>query len=72
VLRVFDAGSGAVLWSDDTVRDIPTVNGVTARGGAISGGAAPIPYAGNLIVASGYGYGSKMPGNVLLVYEVGE
>ena len=70
LLRVFDAADGKVLWEADTKPGIATVNGVAAHGGAISGGVAPIAYKGNLIVASGYGYASKKPGNLLLVYEV--
>jgi polyvinyl alcohol dehydrogenase (cytochrome) len=69
-LRVYDAASGKVLWQDQTARAFQTVNGVAARGGSISGGVAPIAYRGKLIVASGYGYASKTPGNVLLVYGV--
>lgn len=70
VLRVFDGADGRVLWETDTKPSVLTVNGVAARGGAISGGVAPIAYKGNVIVASGYGYASKKPGNLLLVYEV--
>jgi len=69
-LRVFDAADGKVLWDHDTVRDYTTVNGVPARGGSIGGGAAPIAWQGELIASSGYGYASKMPGNVLLVFTV--
>jgi polyvinyl alcohol dehydrogenase (cytochrome) len=69
-LRIHDAGDGTVLWDEDTARAFPTVNGIEGRGGAISGGAAPIAWGGDLIVASGYGYASKMPGNLLLVYGV--
>jgi polyvinyl alcohol dehydrogenase (cytochrome) len=36
----------------------------------MSGGSAPIANDGQLIVASGYGFVSKMPGNVLLVFAV--
>lgn len=68
-LRVFDAASGEVLWHHDTSHDFETVNGVAAHGGAISGSAAPIAHDGELIAVSGYGYASKMPGNVLLVFE---
>ena len=67
-IRVYDAASGAILWDLDTDSDFATVNGVPGHGGAMSGGAAPIAYNGQLIVASGYGFVSKMPGNVLLVY----
>jgi polyvinyl alcohol dehydrogenase (cytochrome) len=68
-MRIHDAASGAVLWDIDTTRDWPTVNGVPAKGGAISGGVAPIAWQGQLIVPSGYGFGSKLPGNALLVFE---
>ncbi len=69
-LRLFDAATGKLLWEDNTVRDFVTVNGVAARGGAISGGVAPIAWQGTVIVPSGYGFASKAKGNVLLVYGV--
>ncbi len=69
-IRILDTKDGTVLWDMDVARNIPTVNGVPARGGAISGGVAPIAWGGDLIVASGYGFSSKMPGNVLLVFGV--
>lgn len=69
-LRIYDAANGKVLWDHDTWRDYTTVNRVPARGGSIGGGAAPIAYGGMLIASSGYGYASKMPGNVLLVFTV--
>jgi polyvinyl alcohol dehydrogenase (cytochrome) len=70
MLRIFDSASGKVLWSADTKPGVSTVNGVAAHGGAISGGVAPIAYKGTVIVPSGYGFASKLPGNVLLVYGV--
>lgn len=68
-VRILDAASGALLWETNTDRAFETVNGVAGHGGAISGGAAPIAEGGQLIVASGYGFVSKLPGNVLLVFE---
>lgn len=68
-LRIHDAATGKVLWQFDTVQAFAGVNGVTARGGAMSGGAAPIVEGGQLIVSSGYGFVSKIPGNALLVFE---
>ncbi|GGC06309.1 cytochrome CBB3 [Novosphingobium endophyticum] len=67
-LRIHDAATGKVLWQFDTTQDFDTVNGVPAHGGAISGGAAPIVEGSQLIVSSGYGFVSKMPGNLLLVF----
>ncbi|MCW1429850.1 PQQ-binding-like beta-propeller repeat protein [Novosphingobium sp. JCM 18896] len=71
-LRIYGTADGKLLLDIDTVRDFPTVNAVAARGGAIGGGAAPIFHGRNLIVSSGYGYASKLPGNVLLVYEAAD
>lgn len=69
-LRVYDATSGKVLWDFDTMRDFDTVNGVAAHGGAITAAAAPLAWKGELFVGSGYDYALKMPGNVLLAFEV--
>ncbi|MEO6717967.1 MAG: PQQ-binding-like beta-propeller repeat protein [Novosphingobium sp.] len=69
-LRIFQAGNGQVIWEAATNQSFTTVNGVTGHGGSISGGVAPIAYKGTVIVPSGYGFASKLPGNVLLVYGV--
>jgi len=69
-VRILDAGTGKVLWDFDTDRAFATVSGTAARGGSISGGSAPIAWRGKLIVNSGYGGLGKMPGNVLLVFDV--
>jgi len=68
-MRIFAAADGKLLWDYDTARKFDSVNGIEARGGAISGGSAPIALGGQLFVNSGYGFVSKMPGNVLLVFE---
>ncbi len=69
-LRIHDASSGKILWDMDTVKKFATVNQISGFGGAISGGAAPIVYQNKLIAVSGYGFSSKIPGNVLLVFEL--
>lgn len=69
-LRIFDAENGSILWDVDTDVAFETVGGTTAHGGSMSGGTAPIAYDGSIIVNSGYAFLGKMPGNVLLVYEV--
>ena len=68
--RIFDVTDGKLLWDTDTMQPYQTVNGVPGKGGAISGGAGPIADDGQLIVSSGYGFVSKLPGNVLLVFGV--
>jgi polyvinyl alcohol dehydrogenase (cytochrome) len=69
-IRVHDARSGRTLWEFDTLQDIVTVSGGKAKGGSMGGGAGPILHDGTLIMPSGYGFAGRMPGNVLLVFEV--
>lgn len=71
-LRIYDTADGKVLWENDTTGSVVTVNGTTAHGGSMGGGAAAIAYQGLLIANSGYGFSGKMPGNVLLVYGTDE
>jgi polyvinyl alcohol dehydrogenase (cytochrome) len=67
-LFVFDAGSGDLIFSYDTVRDYEGVNGVTGQGGAIDN-ASVIAANGMLLVSSGYGMFGQPPGNVLLAFR---
>jgi polyvinyl alcohol dehydrogenase (cytochrome) len=71
-LRIFDAGSGAVLWQVDTKLPVKTVDGSTSAGGAFGGGAGPIVYHGMLFASSGYSLAGMKPGNLLLAFAVGE
>jgi polyvinyl alcohol dehydrogenase (cytochrome) len=64
-LRIFDAASGKLLFSDDTIRAFKTINGVAGHGGQIDNGAF-IAANGTLFVQSGYG---STPGNVLIAYR---
>jgi polyvinyl alcohol dehydrogenase (cytochrome) len=68
ILRVFDAATGATLWSYDTMRKFDTINGVAGNGGAIDSS----PYIaanGTLFVVSGYARFGESPGNVLLAFR---
>ncbi|TGD74868.1 pyrrolo-quinoline quinone [Mangrovimicrobium sediminis] len=69
-LRVYDIRDGSVLWEADTAREFQTVSGASASGGSIGGSASVIAVGGRLVTNSGYGFAGKMPGGVLLVYEV--
>ncbi|MGE4060890.1 MAG: PQQ-binding-like beta-propeller repeat protein, partial [Sphingomonadales bacterium] len=69
-IRFYDAATGKVVWEFNTVTEFKTVNGAVARGGSMGGGAAPLAHDGMLVMNSGYGFAGKMPGNVLLVFEV--
>ena len=68
-LRAYDDASGKVVWDYDTARSFTAVNGATAHGGGMGGGAAPIAYKGEVVTNSGYGFAGGMPGNALLVFE---
>ena len=69
-VRIFGSDDGKLLWDTDTAISFTTVSGALGHGGSMSGGAAPIAWKGKLIVNSGHGLNGKMPGNVLLVYDV--
>ncbi len=68
-LRAYDSATGRVLWQHDTVRDFDTVNGVPGTGGSLES-AGPLVVDGHVLVNSGYLFGGRMPGNVLLVFSV--
>jgi polyvinyl alcohol dehydrogenase (cytochrome) len=69
-LRIFDPATGKILWQYDTTPSVKTIGGGEAHGGSMGGAAGQIPYHGNLIVESGYGFAGRMPGNVLLMFGV--
>jgi polyvinyl alcohol dehydrogenase (cytochrome) len=66
-MRAFASEDGKILWDFDTRRDFTTVNGVTAKGGAIDG-PGPVVVNGMVFMNSGYGRFGGAPGNVLLAF----
>jgi polyvinyl alcohol dehydrogenase (cytochrome) len=66
-LRAYDAQSGAIIWDYDTNRAFDTLSGEQARGGSISAD-GPLIAHGHLLINSGYLFGGRMPGNVLLAF----
>jgi polyvinyl alcohol dehydrogenase (cytochrome) len=69
-LRAYSPQTGEILWQYDTTAPVKTVGGGEAHGGSMGGSTGQIPYQGNLIVESGYGFAGRMPGNVLLMFGV--
>jgi polyvinyl alcohol dehydrogenase (cytochrome) len=67
LLRAYSTADQRLLWEVDTARDFATVNGVSARGGAMNG-PGPTIVDGMVYVASGYGLWGGKPGNVLLAF----
>lgn len=66
-LRAYAAATGEVLWDFDTTQPVAAVNGQTAKGGGMSGGAGPAVGDGHVVINSGYGLYFHEPGNALLV-----
>ena len=66
-VRAYAATDGQVLWDFDTTAPVSAVNGLTARGGGMSGG-GPAVGDGHLVVNSGYGLYFHEPGNALMVF----
>lgn len=64
-LRAFNADSGDVIWSYDSVREFDTTNGAKGRGGALDA-SGPVVVDGWVYVVSGYSKWGGLPGNVLL------
>jgi polyvinyl alcohol dehydrogenase (cytochrome) len=68
-VRAYASADGRVLWTFDTNRDFPTVNGVKADGGAIDG-PGPVVAGGMVYVTAGNGGFVGTPGNVLLAFAL--
>ena len=69
-LRAYSADSGKVVWDYDTNRTFETVSGAAAKGGSIESD-GPVVVDGHVLVNSGYLFGGRMAGNVLLAFAVG-
>ncbi len=69
-LRVYDAGTGKVIWETNTDKSYDSMSGAPAHGGSFGGGSAPMVIDGVVYVNSGYGLYFHMPGNVLLAFSV--
>jgi polyvinyl alcohol dehydrogenase (cytochrome) len=70
-LRAYSTTDGSVIWSVNTEKEFPTVNGVSARGASMLG-PGPVIAGSMLYVPSGYGAFGGRPGNVLLAYGLAE
>jgi polyvinyl alcohol dehydrogenase (cytochrome) len=68
-LRAFDGATGRIVWEYDTNREFDALFEIDGRGGSIES-AGPVVVDGALLVNSGYLFGGRMPGNVLLKFSV--
>lgn len=71
VVHVFDAGTGAILWSDNTNRTFDAVNGIPAEGGSLDSD-GPVLAGDRMLLTSGYDKWGQKFGNVLLSYRIKE
>jgi polyvinyl alcohol dehydrogenase (cytochrome) len=70
VIRAYARDDGRLLFSHDTRAEVRGVNGITGRGGGMSGPGAAVGE-GHLVINSGYGLYFHEPGNLLLVFAPG-
>ena len=68
-IRAYRQSDGDILWEYPTNQSFTSVSGSPAHGGAIESD-GPVVVDGTLLVNSGYSFGSRMPGNVLLAFTV--
>lgn len=68
-LRAYDSATGAIIWDFNTAREFRTLSGEIARGGSIESD-GPVIARGHVLVNSGYLFGGRMGGNVLLAFTV--
>ncbi len=68
-MRAYSTKDGAILWTFDTNKEFPTINGVKANGGGLEGPGA-IVSGGMLYFNSGYGGFVGNGGNVLLAFGI--
>jgi polyvinyl alcohol dehydrogenase (cytochrome) len=68
-LRAYDSSTGSIIWDFSTAREFETLSGETARGGSIESD-GPVVANGQVLVNSGYLFGGRMAGNVLLAFSV--
>jgi polyvinyl alcohol dehydrogenase (cytochrome) len=68
-MRAYSTTDGSIVWTFDTNKEFPTVNGVKANGGGLEG-PGPIVAGGMLFFNSGYGGFVGNPGNVLLAFGI--
>jgi polyvinyl alcohol dehydrogenase (cytochrome) len=70
-IHAFRATDGELLWDYATARELESVNGIAAHGGAIDN--AGVQLADDMLfVQSGYGMFGQMPGNALLAFRLGQ
>lgn len=67
-VHVLDAATGEALAVYDTARPFETINGIEGKGGSIDAHSIGAG-AGLLLIGSGYGTFSQVPGNVLLALK---
>lgn len=68
-LRAYSTKDGAIVWTYDTNKEFPTLNGIPAKGASMQG-PGPAIAGGMVYVCSGYGAFGGRPGNVLLAFGV--
>jgi polyvinyl alcohol dehydrogenase (cytochrome) len=69
IIKAYNAMDGNILWQYNTNQSFNSISGHHAYGGSIESD-GPVLYKGHVLVNSGYLYGSRMAGNVLLNFSI--
>jgi len=67
-LRAYDSTNGKLLWDFNTAQEFATLSGDKAHGGSIESD-GPVIAHGYVLINSGYLFGGRMAGNVLLAFS---
>ena len=68
-IYVLDKNNGELLWEFNTNNDFSNLAGIKAHGGSIESD-GPVVLDNNIFINSGYLYGGRLGGNVLLNFEL--
>ena len=68
-LYILNKKTGKLLWEYNTNIDFTEIAGIKAHGGSIESD-GPVINGNNLLINSGYLYGGRLGGNVLLNFEI--
>tara|TARA_B100001250_G_scaffold259096_1_gene223071 strand:+ start:2274 stop:4148 length:1875 start_codon:yes stop_codon:yes gene_type:complete len=68
-LYILNKNTGKLLWEYNTNIDFTEIAGIKAHGGSIESD-GPVINGNNLLINSGYLYGGRLGGNVLLNFEI--
>ena len=68
-LRLINGSTGELIWEFNTAVDFSAFTSLPSHGGSIESD-GPVVLDNNIFINSGYQYGGRLGGNVLLNFEI--